>query len=535
MSDVELHLASIWEAISDELGENIALVHGERRVSWRDFDQRAARLSAAFAEAGLTPGAVVAIDLYNAPEVFEVFFAAIKGGFTPMMVNYRYRAEELRHLLADASASLIVAHPELSGAVRGIAHQLPALCRVVEVGDEYERLIAGHTPADRRARGESGVMLSYTGGTTGLPKGVVYGIARLTWQCLRTRAMVAGVAIDEGAPPVQAVRSLGCERRPVCCPASPLMHSTAFTFVSLPALTAGGTVVTLEQRGFDADASLDTFTRHGITTTAIVGDAFARPIVTALDARAARGKPFAGGALRVICSAGVAFSADSKRRLLEHIPHLTIVDACGATEGATYGMTTLRAGDDLSSTTFDPAPGTIVVDEQRRSVPDGTVGLISSVVVTSGYHGHTDPTDRTAEVFYDDGAERRAVPGDYGRIEPDGRLTLLGRGSTVINTGGEKVHPEEVEDHIKTVPGVVDVIVWAVPDERLGSVVGAVVEAVPGAAPSADAIRDHVRARLAGYKTPRVVVFVQLVPRQPNGKPDIAGIVSALSVYPATA
>ena len=521
----ELHLASIWEAISDEIADAAALVHDDRRITWRELDDRAARLSSAFSAAGLVPGSVVAIDLYNCPELVEVFVAAIKGGFVPTLVNYRYRAAELTHLLADARAELVVAHPDLVGAVRDVAPDLPVLRRVVVLGDEYENTIASNGPAARRRREGEGCMLSYTGGTTGSPKGVVYPMPGLARQALGTRSLV-GVVTDPSDDPAgeaaSVARSLHAEARsPVCCPASPLMHSTAFTFVSLPTLAAGGTLATFDNRRFDPDVLLDVFQRHTVTATAVVGDAFARPLVEALDRRAAEGRPFDASTLRIMCSAGVAFSADSKRRLLDHLPELTIIDACGASEGAAYGHAIARRGDDLTTSTFVSAPGTIVVDEQRRRVPDGEVGLISATVVTSGYHADIA---RTATTFYDDGEVRRAIPGDFGRIEPDGRLTLLGRGSTVINTGGEKVHPEEVEDVIKTMPGVVDAVVWRVPDERLGSVVGAVVQ---GDGLDAAAVTGHVRDRLAGYKAPRRVVFVDTVPRHANGKLD-ADTVTAL-------
>jgi fatty-acyl-CoA synthase len=407
-----------------------------------------------------------------------------------------------------------------------VAGRLPRLRGIVETGDEYEALIASSLPAPRRSRRETGTMLSYTGGTTGMPKGVVYTMSRLAGQALKTRAMVAGIALDDSASPVDAARRLHAGgTRPVCCPASPLMHSTAFTFVSLPVLAAGGAIVTLENRRFDAALLLAALERHAATVTAVVGDAFARPLVNALDERDAVGQPFDSRSLRVMCSAGVAFSADTKRRLFEHLPELTIVDACGATEGATYGVSVTRAGDDLSTVTFQPAPGTIVVDAQRRPVADGVVGYISALTVTSGYHRQPQ---KTGEAFYDVGDEHRVIPGDFGRIEPDGRLTLLGRGSTVINTGGEKVHPEEVEDVIKCVPGVVDVVVWRVPDERLGSVVGAVVQRLPGAALDEHGVRDHVRSRLAGYKAPRVVAFVDAIPRHANGKIDAARISDVL-------
>ncbi len=521
-------LASVWEDTSRELGDQPALIQGSRVVSWRDFDDRSARLASALEAMGLAPGAVVAIDMYNCPEFFEVFFAAIKVGLTPTMVNYRYRSGELRHLLSDAGAAVVIAHPELAGAVLEIAPTLDSLGAVIEVGPQYEELISSHEPAVHRPDREPGIMLSFTGGTTGLPRGVVYGIARLTAQTLGTRSMITGLDIDPLAPAVDVVRDLRSRKSlPVCCPASPLMHSTAFAFASLPVLVAGGAVVTLEDRRFDAARLVDALDRHGVTSTAVVGDAFARPLVAELDERAAAGRPFDGFNLRVLVSAGVALSADTKRRLLDHVPGLSIVDACGATEGTTYGVAVARVGDALESARFEPAPGTMVVDDQRRPVPDGTVGLISALTVCSGYHN--DP-DATSSRFYDDGPERRAIPGDFGRIELDGRLTLLGRGTAVINTGGEKVHPEEVEDVIKRLAGVIDVVVWRVPDERLGSVVGAVVQVLSESGLTGDEVRRHVREALAGFKAPRRVVMVDEMPRLTNGKVDIARLDALLGV-----
>ena len=520
------NLTPIWESIADRLGDRPALVHGERVVSWSDFEQRAARLAAAFAAMGIEGGSVIAIDLYNCPEFFEVFFGAIKGAYIPTMVNYRYRANELAHLLADSGAQLVVADPQLVDGIRAINDRLPDLRHVVELGQQYEALITDHGPADRRSYDDDGAMLSYTGGTTGLPKGVVYDMPRLVGQTMRTRPMVVAAPGDFESSPVDLAVDLDARGLlPVCCPASPLMHSTAFTFVSLPTLNAGGSVVTLENRHFDADLLVDAFERHRVTATGIVGDAFGRPLVAALDERAASGRPFPAEDLRVVCSAGVAFSADTKRRLLEHVPRLTIVDACGSTEGATFGMAVARAGDDVSTARFQPAPGTIIVDQDRNPLPHGEVGLISGITVTGGYYKQPG---KTAETFYERDGEWRVIPGDYGRIEPDGSITLLGRGSTVINTGGEKVHPEEVEDVIKSIPGIVDVVVGPVPDERLGSVVGALVQRASNADVDSDAVTAHVRQQLAGYKAPRHVVFVDTIPRGPNGKQDVARVKALL-------
>jgi fatty-acyl-CoA synthase len=387
-------------------------------------------------------------------------------------------------------------------------------------GSEYEQLIATHEPDTRRAR-LGGMYLSYTGGTTGLPKGVVYEMRGVTQRTLDTRAMICGVEADwEAKPATIAVDLARRGETPVAVPASPLMHSTAFTFASLPVLTAGGTIATMMAPRFDASSVLATTERAEATVLAIVGDAFGRPLVQALDDACAAGRPFDVSTIRVICSAGVAWSADTKRRLLDHMPTATLLDACGSTEGGTYGFTVVRRGDDPSTARFTPAPGTIILrDDGRAEAPIGETGLIAAVTQTTGYYKHPE---KTAETFRMIDGQQYVVPGDLGRIEPDGSITLLGRGTSVINTGGEKVHPEEVEDVLKALPGVIDAIVVGVPDERLGQVVGAVVQAAPGAPASQTDLAAAVRRKLAGYKAPRRIVFVDEIPRAPNGKADLA-------------
>jgi fatty-acyl-CoA synthase len=436
-------------------------------------------------------------------------------------VNYRYRENELRQLLADADVEVVIAHRTLADRVRAVASGLPLLRRTIVVNDpdadpagsDYEQLIATHQ-SDRRTSRLGGMFLAYTGGTTGLPKGVVYEMRGLTERTLAARAMICGVDTDWSAPPgVVAVEA------PVAVPASPLMHSTAFTFASLPVLTAGGAIVTVDARRFDPNAILAAAARCRATVVAIVGDAFGRPIVRALDDAVARNEPFELSSVRVMCSAGVAWSADTKRRLLDHLPGVTLLDACGSTEGGTYGTSMVRLGDDLSTARFTRAPGTIIVDDDGQQLADGEVGVIAAVTHTSGYYKHPD---KTAETFRMIGEKMYVVPGDLGRIEPDGSITLLGRGTSIINTGGEKVHPEEVEEVIKAMAGVVDVIVVGAPDDRLGQIVAAVVQPAPGSSPSADEITAGVREELAGYKAPRRIVFVDEIPRSPNGKSDLA-------------
>ena len=369
---MELHLASIWESIADAVPDEVALIHGRRVRTWRELDERAARLASGLQAAGIGEGGKVALDLYNCSEYLEAFFATVKLNAVHVNVNYRYRHEELRQLLEDADAEAVIVHASLADRIREIAPRLPRLRRIIEVGDpdegpagsDYEDLIRSHPPLGRTSR-SGGMYLSYTGGTTGLPKGVMYEMAGVTQRTLATRAMICGVDVDWAAGPAAAAIELRDRgERPVALPASPLMHSTAFTFASLPALTSGGAIATLQTRRFDADVTLAAIEQLRATVLAIVGDAFGRPLVQALDERAANGAGYDTSSVRVVCSAGVAWSADTKRRLLDHLPQATLVDACGSTEGGTYGISIVRNGDDLSTARFARAPGTIILDER---------------------------------------------------------------------------------------------------------------------------------------------------------------------------
>ena len=378
--------------------------------------------------------------------------------------------------------------------------------------------------AARIRRGEDDVFLSYTGGTTGLPKGVRYTIGRGVRNSLRLRQLFLETStgpgiVDTGTGPGivrHAVEQARSGNRMVAIPASPLMHSTGFTFASLPTLTSGGQVATLEGRSFDADELLVTIGRVQAQVVAIVGDAFALPLLRALDAGAPAGR-YQTSSLRTICSAGTAWSARVKRGLLEHLPQAALLDFCGSTEGVTYGFRRVRRGDPACTANFVAADGLRVLGPDRRELPRGEIGLLAGPTPAAGYH--KDP-QRSASTFFRIGGEQVAAPGDLGRIEADGSVTLIGRGVSVINTGGEKVYPAEVEEAVKGLPGVEDCLVAAVPDERFGQLVAALVVAAADRHLDASDVTAAARRSLAGYKVPRLVVFADSVPRMPNGKID---------------
>jgi fatty-acyl-CoA synthase len=532
-----MHYATIWEAIADRIADRPALQHGRRQVSWGDFEHRSACLAGALQARGIGRGDTVAAYLYNCPEYFEIFFGAIKIRAVPTNVNYRYTSDELLALLENAEAKALFFDAALRDRVATIAARVPGVL-LVEVGDggsappvpgarSYEDVLAASGPESRIARAATDVYLSYTGGTTGLPKGVLAQIGPGVSNSLWFRDLFLGQTTN--LAPVDYAVKLAEEGSPLSAiPASPLMHSTAFVFASLSALTAGGVVTTLERRSFDPHELLATVERTRARVVAIVGDALALPIAAALDAGRPGGGRYETGSVRVICSAGVAWSAHVKERLLQHMPGATLLDSCGSTEGVAYGISELRRGDALSTANFKAAPGLKVLSpEDRRELPPGEVGLLAGPTIASGYH--RDP-GRTAATFLRIDGVQYAVPGDLGRIEADGTVTLIGRGVATINTGGEKVYPAEVEEAIKAHPDVEDCLVLGIPDDRFGQSIAALVACASGRMVGADDVAGVVRKTLAGYKVPRRIRFVDRVPRLPNGKVDYqAAVVVAQS------
>jgi fatty-acyl-CoA synthase len=522
-----LHLADAWEAVADAIPDEPALVHGSTVRSWREFDQRSARLAAGLREIGVGEGSVVAIDLFNCNEYLESFAAAIKVRAVPANLNFRYLGDELHQLLEKAEVVVVVFHASLAERVLAATSRgLPSLRALVQVGDnrgsatgvlDYEELIAGHLPAPRIGRSGEDCFLSFTGGTTGLPKGVMTQIGIMTWGGMLMRPLLLGLSVAADAFPAEVAVALRqrCEL-PVAVPASPLMHSTGLGYVSFTTLLAGGSIVTLEQQSFDPHELLSVVQRRRVSMIGIVGDAFALPIVRALDEADAAGGPYDTSSLRSICSAGVAWSAQVKTRLFDHIPQVLLSDSCGASDGGLYGNQMTRKGDVVTTATFQPGPGVKVLDESRRDVPLGEIGYLAVPTIATGYF--RDP-DATARTYFDLDGVSYSMPGDLGRIGADGSVTLIGRGTSVINTGGEKVFPEEVEDIIKQIDGVSDCLVFATPDVRLGQQVTAIAEAHAGATVTSEQIIAATKQRIAGYKAPRLVILAS-VPRFPNGKPD---------------
>lgn len=525
---MELHFATIWEAITDVIGDETAVTHGDLRRTWSEFDERSARVAAALSAAGLGPDSKIGLYLYNGNEYLEAQYAAFKMRGVAVNVNYRYLDDELWYLLDNADAEALVFDSSLAERVARVIDRLPKLKVLIEVGPEptlgipYEQIVTGHDPMPRIRRSEDDVYMLYTGGTTGMPKGVMYTVRSMTESYLTSGFPLVQqpvpTTVDEAAAGVVAATAAG--NRLVSIPCAPLMHGTGIWLGAFIPMLTGGQVVTLTNRSLDADELLSTIERERATNVTIVGDAFAKPIIGAIDAAKEAGTPYDTSSLKLIVSSGVMFTSEIKEQVLDRIEQVMILDAMGSTEGA-MGISMSMRGLPPSTAKFSQMPNTKVFTEDGREVQPGSgeIGMVAAGgMVPLGYF--KDP-EKSARTFKEIDGVRYSFPGDMAMVAEDGSLILLGRGSQVINTGGEKVFPEEVEEAVKRVVGIDDCLVVGLPDERFGQAVVAVASrSASDDTPDEATVIADVKQQLAGFKAPKRVIFVSQVPRAPNGKAD---------------
>ena len=517
---VEWNFADVWETVAATVPDAVAQVHGERRCDWRTFDRRADGIAARLLSAGLGRHDKVALYLYNTPEYLEAACAAMKAALVPVNTNYRYKHDELHYLWDNADAAAVVFDGAFTETVDVLRARCPQVKLWLHVGRDCPPWAASYEEAADAATGRcvppwgrSGddPIFIYTGGTTGRPKGVMWRQHDLY--------LASNVTNDPPAADAAFVRERvrALVQRPVGLPAPPLMHGTAYVFAST-ILSRGGTVVTLPEQRFDAERLLDAITTRGVTDLCIVGDAFGRPMVDLLDAFPGR---YDLSTLRVVSSSGMMWSQEVKARLLAHAPQLMMIDFLNSSEASGMGRSITSRKGAAGGARFQLGRNAFVIDDDGRPIAPGS-GKVGRVavrgIVPLGYYKDPEKTQSTFPVI--DGV-RCAVPGDYATVEADGSITLLGRGSVSINTGGEKVFPEEVEEAIKTCPGVQDAVVVGIPDVRLGQVVAALVAATTH---DAEAIKAHVRSRLAGYKVPRHVMIAESADRAATGKADYKAV-----------
>ncbi|WP_017625085.1 AMP-binding protein [Nocardiopsis chromatogenes] len=507
---MEFNLADLFEGVAARVPDRTALVCGDERRTYAELDARAGRLARHLAARGVRPGDRVAQYLYNGPHYVEALLAALKIRAVPVNVNYRYVAGELRSLLADADPAALVHDAAFDGRVAGSASAAPSLRCTVRVPDGYEEALASAPdgpPFPARSGGD--LYIIYTGGTTGMPKGVM-------WR--QDDLFFAGhgggnPGGEAAATPAQAVDRAAATEGVVMLPAAPLMHGAA-QLAAFITFWAGGTLVLVPS--FDAAEVLRAVERERVLTMNIVGDAMAAPLAEEIE----RGG-YDLSSLLVVSSTGAILSGAVRERLERALPGRMVMDNYGSTE---TGLVAWGVAGSVPETglryRFEDERITVLGPGLRPVAPgSGEVGTVARAGrVPLGYFN--DP-DKTAAVFVEVDGVRHTLTGDMATVEADGTVVLHGRGSVCINTGGEKVHPEEVEAVLKGAPGVGDAVVVGVPDTRFGERVAAVVAAPDGAPPPAPEHLDaHVRARLAGYKAPRLYRIVPRVQRSPSGKAD---------------
>jgi acyl-CoA synthetase (AMP-forming)/AMP-acid ligase II len=527
--ETDWNFADICEAVARRVPQRPAQTQGDRVITWHELDCRANALAADFLEAGLTHQSKVVCYLHNSPEYVETMMAAFKVAMVPVNLNFRYGAEEILYLLDDADAQAVVFHATFTDLVDSVREKLPQVRRWYVVADDsgaepawatpYAAVVATASPtppATPWRRTGDDLLLLYTGGTTGMPKGVMWRQDDLF------NALGAGGNALFGLAPAAHLEELtaridpAAARGQVMISACPLMHGTG-QFSALKSMAVGGTVVSLPSRRFDVDELLTTMERHRATNLIIVGEAFAGPILETLEANPGK---YDLSSLALIVSSGAMWGQESKDGILRHIPQALVLDSYGSSEAGSLGASVSSANSTEQTARFAIGPRSAIFTEDGRRVKPGTgeKGLVSvGGFIPLGYHKDAAKTAATFPTFE---GRRWSVPGDWATVNEDGTVNLLGRGSLCINTGGEKVFPEEVEVVLRTHPAIRDAVAVGVPNDRFGEAVCAVVETEGGATVTLPDINEYVKSKLASYKAPRHLVVIDTIGRAPNGKAD---------------
>ncbi|GAA3660337.1 AMP-binding protein [Microbacterium marinilacus] len=513
------HYSDLWQGIARAVPDRPAVITADGTTSWSRLHAEASALARHLRDdLGLGLGDAAATILYNRPEYLAFTWACLSIGVAPVAVNYRYRAGEVRALLVDSDCRVLVAPTSLGGVASEAADGLgTALVSVDDGGDEipgaiaYRDLVArgGRMPATAPRGAE---LRLYTGGTTGAPKAVVWEVDTLLVARRQSTWGMIGVEPPETLSEAVSIAVSDDRRRVVTLPLSPLLHGTAQS-TTTGTLAIGGTIVLHARPRMDMDEAYRLIREHGATRLIVAGDVLALPLAEAAE----RGDGLPG--VDSIVSSGMRFSDDVKRRL-HALGDLTIVDMFASSEGGPYAFGTTRSAADLPARLV-LTPDAVLLDEDLReiTIEPGALGLVGyRGILPRGYYG--DPA-KTAETFLAIRGHRYVVPGDWARARGDGTIELLGRLSAVVNTGGEKVFPAEVEAALLAHPDVDDAVVFGLPDPRFGEIVSAAVAPTPGAEIDVSRLLSFVDDRLAGYKKPRLVMVRASLERSGAGKVDL--------------
>jgi acyl-CoA synthetase (AMP-forming)/AMP-acid ligase II len=526
-----LNLAVIHEAIAEAIPERECLIHRDRRLTWAQVTDRSRRLGDLLRTHGLgcrrsraelenweSGQDHVGLYLYNGVEFLEAILGAFKARAAPFNVNYRYVDEELVYLFENADAKAVIFHSCFAPTLTRIRKRLPQVELWLQVDDgsgepllegalDYEEALSSASPTAPRDLSPDDLYVLYTGGTTGMPKGVLWRQEDIFGAALTPRGVERNLAALVERAKRKGIRAM---------PAPPFMHGAAH-WVAFNMWHVGGTIIVQSNpRRLDPDDIWATIERERVNALTIVGDAFARPLLDGLEKR-----DYDLSSLRLLTSSGAILAAALKDDFLRAIPGLRILDALGSSESGQQGSQISRSGEKTSSGDFVLVEDNVVLREDFSEVvlpgSEEQGWLARRGFVPLGYYRDAEKTRQTFPVV--DGV-RYSVPGDRAVAEADGRLRLLGRDSVTINSGGEKIFAEEVEQALKHHPAVYDAVVVGTPHERWGQQVTAIVTLREGAHASEDELRRAAGEHLARYKIPRAFVFVDRVLRSPSGKAD---------------
>ena len=527
MSSGKFHFAKIWESNANLVGDSPALINDSQVVSWSEYESQASKIANFLQEKGLKQDSKVGIYLHNCNEFLIAQFGVFKMGGCPINVNYRYKEDELVYLLDNSDAEAVFFHGCYSSQIDLIKDKLPIMKAYVQIDDGTEPLndnavffneiIKEFDPLPPQDRSEEEIYMLYTGGTTGMPKGVMYKQGGFVTSMLKTlKAMGFEMPDDIDQLPQYVAQIKEANMLPKSLVACPLMHGTGMWLGAFLPMLTGGCVVSVPNLSFDADKLWEEVERSKISSIVIVGDAFAKPMLESLNKAKEAGKPYDISSVMLIISSGVMWSSEVKKALLEH-HDMMLMDTMGSTEGGMGASITSRAMP-TETAKFRLNPGTVIISDDGEEVEPGSgvMGKIgTSGLVPEGYY--KDPV-KSAETFKEFNGVRYSFPGDYATINEDGSINLLGRGSNCINTAGEKVYPEEVEEAIKLSESVYDCLVVGLDDAKFGQRVVAVVSLNKNSDISEQDLTDFTKTKISGYKAPKNILFVDEVKRAPNGK-----------------
>ncbi len=507
------NLADLFEQAADAWPDRDYIVAGDIRRTYSEMDARANQLAHHLAAQGIGPGDHVGIYALNCAEWVETVWAVFKLRAVWVNINYRYVADELAYIFDNADLAALVVAPEFANRVEGVRPYSPLLHHVLVIGPDYEAALAAQSPArDFPQRSDDDLYILYTGGTTGMPKGVVWRHADVLM------ALGGGIDIRSGhvmQSPEEFVEK-GNAFALTSLPTMPLMHGAAQWGVMGGSFT-GNRIVLMDR--FDAAEVWRLIGDEKVNLLMITGDAMARPLMDEITLNPDR---YDTSSMFAISSTAALFSQSLKDAFVDLFANIVITDAIGSSEGGANGISMVSKGAPVQGgPTVSAIRDAIVVDEDLNPIPAGSdqIGrLARSGNLPIGYYKDPEKTAATFVVAPD--GKRYVIPGDYARLEADGTITLLGRGSVCINTGGEKVFPEEVENALKSHPEIFDAVVVGIPDDRFGESVAAVIHFRDGTTATLESLQEHCRGHIAGYKVPRRLTVVDEIVRSPAGKPD---------------